>query len=349
LVYRAVSESYSATATLATSPPEPPNEFRTASYQRFAFGFKPEVKLPSQERSLVFINQDNEPEIEVDRFGTIYIGAIRGIPGGVDFWRSDDGGSSFLYLGEPDGAQEASHEGEPEEEGGLGGGDVDIALGDPFYVVPPVPGVSPGIQSTGRLYVTSLWLGSATLSVSTDRGENFVPFPFTTAQLDRQWNVARGEKTLYMSLRKAANLEAGLHDVYVAQSDDGMTFPKSSFVQDPLTGVPDDVGGNSVLQSDGTLIGTFTSRDRRDLFIWRTPRYPAHGPAELPISTMDAPAVSPTTFDTGLIFHGAQGLTTSNRFPIMAVDQGDNLHIVFSDRHNIYLISCPAGANPTVA
>ncbi|HZI88818.1 MAG TPA: FlgD immunoglobulin-like domain containing protein, partial [Candidatus Polarisedimenticolia bacterium] len=37
------------------------------------------------------------------------------------------------------------------------------------------------------------------------------------------------------------------------------------------------------------------------------------------------------------------------RFPIMAVDQGDNIHIVFSDRHNIYLISCPAGANPTVA
>ena len=349
LVYRAVQESYTAVATLATSPPEPPNEFRTATYQRFDFGFRPEVKLPSQERSVVFINQDNEPEIEVDRFGTIYIGAIRGIGGGTDFWRSDDGGSSFLYLGEPDGSQNPNPIGEPDPEGGLGGGDVDLALGDPFYVVPPVPGVSPGLQSTGRVYCTSLWLGSATLSVSTDRGDNWAPIPFTTAQLDRQWNVARGEKTLYMSLRKAANLEAGLHDVYVAQSDDGMTFPKSSFVQDPATGVPDDVGGNSVLQSDGTLLGTFTSRDRRDLYVWRTPRYPAPGPADLPISTMDAPAVSPTSFDTGLIFHGAQGMQTSNRFPIMAVDQGDNIHIVFCDRHNIYLISCPAGANPTVA
>src|SRR5258705_8115201 len=98
LVYRAVNESYTAVATLGTSPPEPPNDFRTATYQRFDFGFKPEVKLPSQERSLVFVNQDNEPEIEVDRFGTFYIGAIRGIPGGVDFWRSDDGGSKFPYL-----------------------------------------------------------------------------------------------------------------------------------------------------------------------------------------------------------------------------------------------------------
>ena len=348
LVYRAVNESYTAVATLGTSPPEPPNQFRTATYNHFDFGFKPEVKLPEQERSTVFIDQDVEPEIEVDRFGTIYIGAIRGIPGGVDFWRSDNGGSSFLYLGQPDGGQNSSPV-PPSPEGGVGGGDDDIALGDPFYVVPPVPGVSPGIQSTGRVYVTSLWLGSATMSVSTDRGDNFAIIPFTTAALDRQWNVARGEKTIYMSLRKAAELELGQHDVYVVQSDDGgVTWPKSSFVQDPATGVPDDVGGNSVLQSDGTLLGTFVSRDRRDLYVWRTPRYPAHGPANIPVGTMDAPIFAPNTFDTGMIFHGAGGLQTSNRFPIMAVDQGDNLHIVFSDRHNIYLVSCPAGANPTL-
>src|SRR2546426_4454143 len=220
LVYRAVNESYTAVATLGTSPPELPNQFRTGTYQHFDFGFKPEVKLPEQERSLIFIDQDVEPEIEVDRFGTIYVGAIRGIPGGVDFWRSDNGGSSFLYLGQPDGGQNSSPV-PPSPEGGVGGGDDDIALGDPFYVVPPVTGVSPGIQSTGRVYVTSLWLGSATMSVSTDRGDNFAIIPFTTAALDRQWNVARGEKTIYMSLRKAAELELGQHDVYVVQSDDG--------------------------------------------------------------------------------------------------------------------------------
>jgi len=347
LVYRAVNESYTAAATLLTTPPEPPNQFRNnALYSLFDFGFKPEIKLPDQERSLIFIDQDVEPEIEVDRFGTIYIGAIRGVPGGVDFWRSDDGGSSFFYLGQPDGTKNPSPV--PPPEGGIGGGDVDLALGDPFTVVPPVPGVSPGIQSTGRVYVTSLWLGSATLSVSTDGGDNFLKFPFTTAQLDRQWNVARGEKTLYMSLRKLAQAETGAHDIYVAQSDDGMTFPKGSFVQDPATGVGDDVGGNSALQSDGTLLGTFVSRNKRDLYVWRAPKYPAPGPANIPVGTMDAPIFAPNAFDTGLIFHGV-GHTTSNRFPIMAVDQGDNIHIVFSDRHNIYLMSCPAGANPTLA
>jgi hypothetical protein len=48
-----------------------------------------------------------------------------------------------------------------------------------------------------------------------------------------------------------------------------------------------------------------------------------------------------------MIFHGAGGLQTSNRFPIMAVDAGDNLHIVFSDRHNIYLVSWPARIRPS--
>jgi len=43
LVYRAVNESYTAVATLSTTPPEPPNQFRTASYNLFDFGFKPEV------------------------------------------------------------------------------------------------------------------------------------------------------------------------------------------------------------------------------------------------------------------------------------------------------------------
>jgi hypothetical protein len=349
LVYRAVNESYTAVATLGASPPEPPNEFRTATYNHFDFGFKPEVKLPEQERSAVFIDQDVEPEIEVDRFGTIYIGAIRGIPGGVDFWRSDNGGSSFQYLGQPDGTQNPSPV-PPSTEGGAGGGDVDVALGDPFFVVPPVPGVSPGIQSTGRVYVTSLWLGSATMSVSTDRGDNWTPFPFTTAQLDRQWNLARGEKTVYMSLRKAAQLQLGQHDVYVAQSDDGgATWPKGSYVQDPATGVPDDVGGNNGLLSDGTMVGTFVSRNKRDLYVYRTPKFPAAGPANIPVGTMDVPVFAPNTFDTGLIFHGAGTRTTSNRFPILSVDRGDNIHIVFSDRHDIFLMSCPAGANPTLA
>jgi hypothetical protein len=348
LVYRAVNESYTGTASVAATgaTPEPPNEFRTGTYQRFNFGFRPEVKLPEQERSLIFLDQDTEPEVEIDRFGTIYVGAIRGIPGGVDFWRSDDKGATFRYMGEPDGTQNPNPV--QSTEGGLGGGDVDLALGDPFTIVPPTAG-NPAIQSSGRVYITSLWLGSATLAVSVDRGENWAPVPFTTAQLDRQWNVARGERTLYMSLRKLANAEQGKHDVFVVQSDDGLTFTKGSYVMDPETGVPDNLSGNSVLTADGTLLGVFVSADQKDLYIYKNPKTGTPPPAELPVGPTDVPVFVPDAFEVGKIFHGAGDLTVANKFPIMAVDQGGNVHLTFSDRHNIYLISCPSGLNPTVA
>ena len=65
LVYRVVNDSYTAVATLTTGTPEPPNQFRTAAYQRFDFGFKPEVKLPEQERNVIemrFGAGDQEPQ-----------------------------------------------------------------------------------------------------------------------------------------------------------------------------------------------------------------------------------------------------------------------------------------------
>ena len=224
----------------------------------------------------------------------------------------------------------------------MGGGDVDIAMGDPFMVVPPSP-AGPGIMSTGRLYCTSLWLGSATLSVSLDRGENWIPNPFTTAQLDRQWNLGRGEKTLYMSLRKAAQLTLGQNDVYVAQSDDGATFTKGSFVQDPLgENVPDDLGGNSVLTSDGRLYGTFVSRDGRDLYLGRPGRC-----RRICSRPADVPVFAPDAFDVGLIYHGTGSLTTTTPSHHDR-GQGRQLHIAFADRTNIYLISCPAGSNASL-
>ncbi|HEY2923390.1 MAG TPA: FlgD immunoglobulin-like domain containing protein [Candidatus Eisenbacteria bacterium] len=341
LIYRAVAESYTARATIVAtgSVPEPPNQFRTANYHRFDFGFKPEVKLPEQERSTIFIDQDVEPEIEIDRFGTIYIGAIRGIGGGTDFWRSDNGGTSFLYMGEPDGLQNPSPF-PPSPEGGVGGGDVDLSLGAPFDVVPAVGG-NPAIRSTGRIFCSSLWLGSATMSVSVDRGENWVPFPFTTAQLDRQWHSASGEKTVYMSLRKVSQIELDQNDVFVIQSDDGMTFTKGSYVQDPLSSISDDLAGNSILTQEGFLVGSFVSRDGRDLYVYKS----RTAPPTLPLAPTEV-SFDPSAFVVDRVFHGAGGLTTNNTFPIMALDKGNNIHLSFSDRSNIYLMSCAAGQDP---
>lgn len=64
----------------------------------------PVLAIPSGVVSLK--DQDLEPEIKVDIYGNIYVTAIHGVPGGVDLWKSTDKGATFVYLGEPDGAQD---------------------------------------------------------------------------------------------------------------------------------------------------------------------------------------------------------------------------------------------------
>src|ERR1700737_430023 len=39
-----------------------------------------------------FKDQDVEPEIKVDMYGTVYVTAIHGVPGGIDLWKSTDKG-----------------------------------------------------------------------------------------------------------------------------------------------------------------------------------------------------------------------------------------------------------------
>src|SRR2546430_1390799 len=96
--------------------------------------------------------QDVEPEIKVDIFGNIYVTAIEGVPAGVDFWKSTDQGASFAYLGQPDGAQCPAGQ-TCTSDAGVGGGDDSI-----------------DVSSGGYLYVSSLWLGKVTMSMSMDGG-----------------------------------------------------------------------------------------------------------------------------------------------------------------------------------
>src|ERR1700759_5644310 len=76
---------------------------------------------------VTLLDQDVEPEIKVDLSGNIYVTAIHGVPGGVDLWKSTDGGTTFVYLGEPDGAQDKCNvTGTLPCTAGAGGGDDSI-------------------------------------------------------------------------------------------------------------------------------------------------------------------------------------------------------------------------------
>src|SRR5438552_9504254 len=127
--------------------------------------------------------QDVEPEIKVDISGNIYITAIEGVPAGVDLWKSTDKGATFLYLGQPDGAQCPTGQ-TCTNDAGIGGGDDSIDL-----------------SAGGYLYVSSLWLGNVTMSMSMDGGTGGVdpgqkwevnPAAAGVPVDDRQWIAAYG-------------------------------------------------------------------------------------------------------------------------------------------------------------
>src|SRR6266480_7663583 len=185
--------------------------------------------------------QDVEPEIKIDIYGNIYIAAIEGVPAGVDLWKSTNNGTGFVYLGQPDGAQ-CPVPGTCTNDAGLGGGDDSID-------------VSPG----GYLYVSSLWLGSVTMSASYDGGVGGVqpgqkwevnPAAADIVSDDRQWVAAYGPQTVYMSFATTAlTRPPGSIGLFMTKSTDGgKTFP--SLVEITATTPLDQVNVESNLVVD---------------------------------------------------------------------------------------------------
>src|SRR2546428_3991251 len=116
-----------------------------------------------------------EPGIDVAPDGTIYVNAPAGLlsnlPGSPSFvFRSDDGGATWTLT--PPGLRADLP----------GGGDSDLSI-DPV---------------TGTLYMTDLWLGSATVSRSTDRAATWEANPLQGVVVqDRQWVASAGGGEVY--------------------------------------------------------------------------------------------------------------------------------------------------------
>jgi hypothetical protein len=142
-----------------------------------------------------------EPGIDAASDGTLYINAPTGLlsnlPGSPsDVFRSDDGGSSWQLL--PAGLKANFP----------GGGDSDISL-DP---------------QTGALAETDLWLGSATVSSSTDKGQTWTANPLQGVVVqDRQWVAQAGGGIVYHLTHQ---IPLGL--VVSKSVDGGVTYPIST-------------------------------------------------------------------------------------------------------------------------
>lgn len=298
VAFAVANSGYTGKATLA---PEPTNPVGTARYRSGSFTFSKPFLLPGP-ADLVAGLQDLEPRVKTDSLGNIYTAAIQGVPAGTDVWKSVDGGQSFQYLGQPDGAQAASA---VARGAGIGGGDEDLAIG-----------------SSGNVYVDSLWLGSATQSTSFNGGTTWAVNPFSTdvPLADRQWIASQGNSLLYLTYKQLGVLLAGTESIFVAKSfDGGLTWPQIVEVTTPQLGVqPGDQGNIEVDPQNGYVYTVFFGAGGNSLYLARS-------------------TDGGLTFTLKLVYQATQGTSLVNVFPSLAIDQAGNLFIAFSDSHSAFL------------
>jgi len=298
VAFAVANSTYSGTATVA---PEPTSPTGAARYKSGKFTFSAPLTLPGP-ADLAFSVQGIEPRVKADALGNIYAAAIQGIPAGTDAWKSMDGGKSFTYLGQPDGAQAASA---VARGGGLGGGDEDLAIG-----------------TSGNVYVTSLWLGSATQSNSYNGGSTWVVNPLSTDEpvVDRQWIASYGNNVVYLTTKQLGADLTGTASLFVVKSfDGGITFPQVTQVTTPLIGVqPGDQGNIEVDPNTGYVYTVFFDDSGKDLYIARSTN-------------------GGVNFDVKLVY--ANTVSMVNVFPSLAIDQAGNLYVAYSDSHAAYLTS----------
>jgi hypothetical protein len=277
---------------------------RTAVYQTggFTFGLTKQL-LPNA--LPVGQYQNVEPEIKTDIFGNIYVTSIQGVPDGLDLWKSTDKGTSFTYLGQPDGVQCPTP---PTcvDEVGVGGADDSI-----------------DVSSGGHLYISSLWFGSLSFARSTNGG--FAPWTqnqvaSSVPSVDRQWIAAYGPQTVYLTYRQVLLAGANATNVIFVQksTDGGQTFgaPVATYPTD--SPVLAQWQGNLVVdQYNGNLYTVFRPQEQN-----------GHTRAELwLLKSTDGGA----TWSLGQIYQGAPGKDAANVWPVMAVDRGGNVHLAFSE------------------
>jgi hypothetical protein len=304
--FTVVNATYSGTATVA---PEPALGTGNARYKKsnITFSAPQELQRPIDLANTggtgATLDQDVEPRVVHDTLGNLYALAIQGVPGGVDIWKSSDGGSTFNYLGQPDGLQIGAALGA--DGVGLGGGDEDLA-----------------ITPSGVVYASSLWLGSATQSTSFTGGTTWVSNPVSSdfPIVDRQWIAAHGNSELYLTTKQLGADLDGTVTLFVAKSfDNGLTFPQVVPVTTPEIGVqPGDQGNITVDQNNGNVYTVFI--DQHGNIVW------------LARSTDGG-----KTWIVKQVFAAPTGTNLANIFPIVAVDSASNVFVVFCNGTNVFL------------
>jgi hypothetical protein len=282
-----------------------------------------------------------EPSITVDPItasktsgGTVYVSAPTGVPCGADptsecvaFWRSTDGGTSFVQPA-PGAFQHP-----------IGGGDSDVIH-----------------DGAGTVLVADLrTLTSAGVFRSVDQGNHWTSA--TTAPCnDREWiawggwHAATGPSTIYET-NNAGACQTGLLSFY-RSLDDGVTFLPTGFVASDLKqfGYVVDTTQNSIeakLAVDPNNGAIYVA--------WATAAIQDGTNASLRLVLIGKSTDGGFTWTNKLIYSGPPGSSVGNLFPVLAVDNGSNVYVAFSTQmpgqnYGVYLTSShDGGQNWTAA
>ena len=232
-----------------------------------------------------------EPGVDVATDGTIYVNAPAGLlsnlPGSPSFvFRSDDGGASWTLM--PAGLRANLP----------GGGDSDLAL-DPV---------------TGTIYMTDLWLGSATVSRSTDRAASWLANPLQGIVVqDRQWVATAGGGNVYHATHQ---IPLGLVVSKSVAPGDGLVYPLSTVAATPLDQTGCVCPPGTLIAEPGT--GPAGSGDRVGLvYFTSTGGINFARSTNGAVSFANVPVSAPSSADT------------THAFPVVASAANGTLHAVW--------------------
>jgi hypothetical protein len=316
----ALQQAYNGTIILELEPATTIQNTGLVRYKKGSFTFTQPVHLarPNNLTSTggtgFFFDSDGEPRVVHDAVGNLYATATQGVPAGSDTWTSVDGGATWTYLGEPDGAQ-ALNVLTGINGSGLGGGDEDIIT-----------------LPNGQVDMTSLWLGSNTTCTSTTRGSAWVcnPNGNMLPADDRQWLANYGQNIVYITTKQLGAVVAGPTTLYVAKSiDGGVTFPFVSTITTPDTGVQPGDQGNLITDTVGNVYNVFFDPTGQVLYMAKSVD---GGSTWMLKQVYAAPPCTPTLC-----------VNLVHVFPSIAADSANNLYIVFSDGTYSYYTSSTDG------
>lgn len=291
-----------------------------------------------------------EPSMTVDSQGSVYVESIRGVPGGLDFWRwnaaadgpaNANGTLPFKYEGQPDCGMFVSVFCNTS---GFapGGGDGDVVANAPDPANNNVPNVA----------VVSLSAAEVTASHSTNRGDTFsTPNPATTGVPfdDRMWLAALDDPNhVYIEYHDFGTTS----QIFVQRSNDGgVTYlDAAGEVLDPTAelsaGPPSgNVAGQikvdrSACASHGNIYQIYVAPDNPTDNAQNKSGF--NNAAYVGVAT-NVSLTSPTlSFTNYKIFSCGAGSTCptgqglNNIFPALAVDSFGYLYATWSDGSNIY-------------